>query len=126
MHKRLTLLTQGASQGRMPTTAQIAAAYATMATGNHDNDCWGMLLTLAQQAVGVLTECVGCGPTHTVSKLVQGKFIRIPCPACQGYGKRRIHVPAPNELPGNMAPVPQPAQMSPAQQVAALLAKFAA
>ena len=134
MARRLELLVIAARAGNPPTVAQISAAYATMATHpvGYGDELWGTLLQLAQQAIGVLDVCRHCGGNGMVSRPIGGGklgFTQKTCAeyadgekvadTCYGSGWRRVHNPAPGELPGNMSA--QHANLSNMQQVAAVL-----
>lgn len=77
---------------------------------------------LSKQAIGVLDTCCNCRGTGMVMQPCkpdpktgerQFGFEQVPCAdysqgvmeseTCHGTGKRRIHNPAPNELPGNIS-----------------------
>ena len=140
MARRLELLNINAKAGNPPTVAQISAAYATMATApiGYGEEQWGSLLSLAQVAIGVLDTCCQCGGGGAVSQphkpdvktgVKLPGFERVTCAVyedgevvqntCFGSGWRRIHNPAPGELPGNLSA--QHANLSNMQQVAKVL-----
>lgn len=136
MARRLELMEAHARGGRAPTVAQIGATYATMATCplGYDDGMWGQLLRLAEQAVGVLDICRHCGGRGTISQPIgEGKgFTQKECAVyeqgvkvnhtCHGSGWRRVHNPAPGELPGNMSA--EHAQASHKERLTALLERM--
>ncbi len=99
MRKRLSLMAvQAAQLGRQATVAQISATYATMATGDYDDELWAQLLTLAKAARPVTDDCYHCKNGH-VSGFVPGiGFVWKECPRCQGTKLVQVHKPQPGDL----------------------------
>lgn len=81
----------------------------------YGDELWGKLLHLAQHAIGVLDTCCHCGGRGQISQPIgngQLGFTQKTCAVyeqgmvvsetCHGTGLRRVHNPAPGELPGNL------------------------
>jgi len=117
----------------------------------HTDADWAALLHLAQAAIGVTQTCLVCNGSGMVSQkadpscptcgafhgcgcgenYVSRGFGRVTCgtyvegmlvkETCKGSGLRKVHVPAPGELPGTISS--QQAQLTLQQQVTAVLSQ---